>query len=38
MSLSALVATEVDLKAHPTALKLIEHCIPFLASLSDQYV
>ncbi|KAF5355184.1 hypothetical protein D9756_005477 [Leucocoprinus leucothites] len=36
MTLSAPVTAEVDLKAHPTALQLIEHCIPFLTELSDR--
>ncbi|KAJ3565546.1 hypothetical protein NP233_g7562 [Leucocoprinus birnbaumii] len=36
MSLPGPVAAEVDLDAHPTALKLIEHCIPLLTELSDQ--
>ncbi|KAJ3570298.1 hypothetical protein NP233_g4504 [Leucocoprinus birnbaumii] len=35
MSATAKYASEVDLEAHPTALKLIEHCIPLLEELLD---
>lgn len=37
MSLSIPAVAEVDLKAYPNALKLIEHCVPFLTKLSDRY-
>ncbi|KAF5354892.1 hypothetical protein D9756_005461 [Leucocoprinus leucothites] len=35
MPSSSKFASEVDIEAHPTALKLIEHCIPLLEELLD---